>query len=350
MSSGLQKVKDPAPDLKFFVQTAFKSFLFTLIWIPIYVTRCVLVKFMETFKPNYGKILDHQDSTLEEDYCSEPPKNSLVFTMVLDGQLSLLELKRLFRENVLEAKIQNKKTGRDELRYREFKQYQADFAAYKFWKDDPAFSLENHIREKSYNSSFKSYSRIHQDFINKTYPERRSPWEIVMVTQYLNNPNKTLLILRNHHSLGDTKAMLKVIVEGLGEKELKMPPAQYVTTSLVDKLQYYLLLPFYFVYVQVLGHFVELKADNNPWKWREEEEPLLNVCISKKVAMSEVKSIAKKHQVTTSAVIMAAVAGGVAKCDSKQTKKGIPCQWVLPKPNHPDKLANHRYALNLLPN
>lgn len=342
MSSNLQKARTPAPDLKFFVHTAIKVFLFTLVWIPIYLTRCVLIKVVQKVKPNYGKILDHDGAAMSENYCSGPPKNSLVFTMVLDGHLSLQVLKQLFRDNILNAKIHNKISNQDELRYPEFTQYQVDLAGYTFWKDDPAFNIDNHIIEKSYNGNFKSSRmRIHQYFTNKSFPERRSPWEILMVSEYLNNPDKTLIILRNHHTLGDTKSILKVIVEGLGEKKLKLPPVQYLNTSYLDKIQYYVLLPFYFVYVQVLGHFVALKGDTNPWKFREEEEPLLNVCISKRVPMSEVKAIAKKHRITTSAVIMAAVAGGVAKSDSRQTRIGIPCQWVLPRQNHPDKLTSN---------
>lgn len=328
--------------LRIFAITAAKSFIFTSIWIPVYTLRCLLVYIVANCKPSFGKILDHCDSTLEEPYSTEPPKNSLSFTLILDAPLRLDELRTLFIQNVLEAKIQDKK-GNEVLRYREYTQYQTDLAGYKFWKDDHTFSINNHITEQPYSAAkFKSIPKLHTEIINKLYPKKRSPWDMILVNNYKNDSNKTLLIYRSHHTLGDTKSVLKVLVENLGRKELAMPNAQYQSHSILDQIYYYALLPFYFVYSQVYLHYVNQKGESCPWKYKREDETLLNVGISKPISMVDIKMIAKKNNVTTSAVIMAAMAGGVGKSDSRLTRKGIPSQWVLPKPGHPDTLTNYR--------
>ncbi|ODN04475.1 hypothetical protein Ocin01_02198 [Orchesella cincta] len=335
---------EPHSPYKTFVQLAVKSFFYTILWIPVYGVRCFIVKFVGKYLKSYGKILDHCDSTVEEDYTELPPKNSLVFTIVVEGDLTASQLKPLFTRNVLEARISSKdKTkSEDELRYPEFKQYQIDFAGFQFWRNDPTFNIDHHITEQTYRNN-SSLRKIHQEMINKLFAKKRSPWEIVVYRNY-ENANKTLLVYRVHHTHGDTISQLKVLVESLGEKELQLPNVQYKEKNPLEKFFYYALMPFYFVFVQVRNDYVESGTQDSPWRFKLEQETLLNISISQKLSMADIKLVAKKNGVTTSAVIMSVIAGAVGKSDVRLKLRGIPCQYVLPKADHPPRLANHSYS------
>ncbi|CAL8139726.1 unnamed protein product [Orchesella dallaii] len=327
-----------------FLQLALKSFIYTTLWLPVYGVRCFIVKFVGKYLHSYGKILDHCDSPLEEDYTQSPPKNSLVFTIVVDNDLTVSQLKPLFTKNVLEARISSKDTTKseDELRYPEFKQYQVDFAGFQFWRNDPTFNIDHHITEQTYRNN-SSLTKIHNEMINKLFEKKRSPWEIVVYRNY-ENSNKTLLVYRVHHTHGDTISQLKVLVESLGEKVLKLPNVQYKEKTPLEKIIYYVLMPFYFVFVQVRNDYVESGTQDSPWRFKAEQEPSLNISISQKLSMADIKHVAKKNGVTSSAVIMSVIAGAVGKSDVRLQLRGIPCQYVLPKANHPTKLANHSYS------
>lgn len=320
-----------------------KSILITVLSIPVLIYRVLLQHYVRLWMPNYGRILGQFDATMMEDYCHKSPEMPMVFTLVLDGSLELPLLQQLFIRNVLEAKLCNKSSGNEDVpRYPELKQFQADFGGYTFWKDDPSFHIGNHICEQRYaESKHASITAIHQEELNKLFKLGRSPWEATLVQNFRNEVNKTLLIFRSHHTLGDTKSILKILVECLGQKKLQLPRVEYLNTSLLHTIRYYALLPFYFVYVQVLGHYVAQREASHPWKLQCGQADLLNVAISEKVEMSRVKQIAKKHGVATSAVLMAAIAGALQKSEGGLAE-GLACQYILPKANHPSTLANHK--------
>lgn len=322
-----------------------KCAFWTAVWIPIYIYRWILTQYIKLFKSSYGEMLDPFDSALEENYSETKPKSTLVFSFVLEGAIELQHLRNLFVQNILQAKISDKKDHNEHLRYPELQQYQVDFGGYRFWKDDLSFNIANHISELMYSHDSNFLTKVHQELVNKLFPKDRSPWEVILVKNYENNENRNVLFCRFHHTLGDTKCFLKMFVECLGQKQLSQPNVKYLNISLLDQIAYYLLLPFYVVYVQVQGKFIAQKARDCPWKYTgsdEQDTSSLNVGISEKVSLKQVKSIAKRNNVTTSAVIMAAIAGGIEKCDTRLAGNAVACKWVLPKANHPDILANHK--------
>lgn len=325
---------------------ASKCLVLTLLWIPIYIYRCLLIQYVKLFKPSFGQILSSCDSAFEENYSESKPSNTLIFSFVLEGPIELKNLRTLFQQNILEAQIPSLKKDKDQLRYPTLKQYQVNFGGYRFWKDDSTFNIAGHITERMYIHDSNYLTKLHQELMNKLFPKNKSPWELLLIKNYQDNPDKCVLISRSHHTLGDTKSMLKMFFECLAKKELPQPPIQYPNTSLLDNITYYALLPFYIVYTQVQGIFIIQQTKNCPLKYfgsGDDPKNSSNVGISKKISLEQIKSIAKRKNVTTSAVIMAAVSGGITKCDNRLSGKPTPCKWVLPKANHPQILACHRY-------
>jgi len=75
-----------------------------MIWIPFFF-HCLFVKlYVKLFKKSYGNILNPMGSSVKNNF-EVPNSNGVLFTLTLDGEITLDAVKILFENNVIDAKI-----------------------------------------------------------------------------------------------------------------------------------------------------------------------------------------------------------------------------------------------------
>ncbi len=91
------------------------------------------------------------------------------------------------------------------------------------------------------------------------------------------------------------------------------------------------------------------KSFQHPWKFKggsEKSNVETNktvISFSSKIVLSDLKEIAIKNNVTTSAVAMSIIAGAIMKVIGTDWDTKVATGYPLPKPNHPECLTNHMY-------
>lgn len=313
--------------------------------------------FASFFFPSYGKFINYFDAWMEEDFVDSIPRNSVVTTLTLQGDMSVEELRSIFHKNVLEIRS---KINPRKIRYPELRQYLTTFLGFRIWKCDPSFLIENHIVEKL-DPWDGNLNGIHQEQLNKPYNKERSPWEIILIRnvnlsdddeQENNNEigsivPKSVLVCRVHHVLADGKSLLKLFVECLGRKQLKTASPQSSPETLWDKVLFFMLFPLN--YVQQIGKLFLLlpRSHRHPWKvqgFNNDKDVKTVVAFSSKLLMSDIKQVAKRNGVTSSAVMMNIVTGGIRRCSSLDGwDREVAIGYPFPKPDHPEGLTNHVY-------
>ncbi len=156
-----------------------------------------------------------------------------------------------------------------------------------------------------------------------------------------------MLVCRVHHVLADGKSLLKLFVECLGSKKLKTASPQSIPETLWDKVQFCMLFPLN--YLAQMGKLFLLlpRSHRHPWKvqgFQNDKDVKTVVAFSPKLQMSDIKQVAKRNGVTSSAVMMNIVTGGIRRCSSLDSwDREVAIGYPFPKPNHPEGLTNHVY-------
>lgn len=317
------------------------ALLSVVIYLLVYLVCCLF--------PNYGKIINYFDAWLDEDFINVVPQNSTVISLLLKGDLSSVQLKSILTENVLNAPS---KVNHKELRYPELKQYLSKFVCFRIWKRDPNFLIENHILEKTWDGS--DVGDIHQEYQNKIYKKRSSPWEMVLFRNVKfkedkESSQKSLLIFRVHHAMADGKSLMQLVVECFGNKQMKTASAQSLQETQLNRFRFILNFPWNITCEIYTIASLLFSSFNHPWKLNSSfrrsdfETDKIVVTFSPKIQMSDIKQIAKQNEVKTSAVGMSIVAGAIRKFCGDKWDKEMAIGYPLPRPNHPDGLTNHLY-------
>ncbi|CAL8085864.1 unnamed protein product [Orchesella dallaii] len=339
-------------------------FIQPVFFLPIFLYKCIVV-FLSRRNPKLGKVLTPKDSCLaNEDFTRFPPKVSVVSTMLLDGDLSLQEFQSAFVQHVINACIpsssssklayfREQSTGYCQTRYPELMQYQSDFMGHKFWKDDADFSLSNHIRAIDHSKN-PNLDLIHEEMLNKPFNIKRSPWEIVLIRNYYNMSEEiedtlksqlqTLVVARFHHSMVDAKSILKLFVECLGQQSLTISKPQEMNKSLYGNIFSTLIFPMIYLCQNVkLFMIVCFGSGLHPWRTpiMGGDNNKLLIRFSQNMPLKEIKDVAKRNNISTSAVLISMITGAIYNLDSELRTKTVLAGYILPLENHPPTLCNH---------
>ncbi|CAL8139702.1 unnamed protein product [Orchesella dallaii] len=319
------------------------SYLQPVLWLPSYILRGFAL-LIASWTSKLGNILNPISTLLaDEDYDKYPPKNSLIGTVTVDGDVSLEEFQDLFKRTVLEATIPTNpilswKQPHDQTRYPEFQQYQINFLGFKFWKDDPNFQIENHIVEKVLTNEPSSLQNVHKEMHNKLFVSKRSPWEVILIKNYRSVEDglgeheeqalrKTVIVARFHHSMADAKSILKVFVIGLGQRPLCLAKPQLnINSNILSELLFYLRFPFVY-YLSVISGGLYKAYQSSFHAWRVNmfgANPRQVIGMSSKLSLHDIKQVAKRNNVTTSAVVLSLMTGAMCNIDAKFREK-----WVI---------------------
>jgi hypothetical protein len=329
---------------------------------PILVFRKI-VSILAKFRPQLGKILTHQSAVLGyDDNLYKHSESFTVLVITLENNLPLDDLKSVFLNNVLHARLSN-----GEYRYPELKQHYTSWMGFTFWKNYEQFDINNHIHlyENANNGSRtndEDLQRIRQTLLTAPFKENTSPWEVLLVHNYY--PSDPILIaksaqplsvifLKLHHGLADgfsiQKLSLLLMSDELTAKEQKVdarsPPSRRVPrfnclTNALTAITYPLKCIYEFSFM-----IIRLMSTKGPWHGSggSIKTPLLTA-VSNIISVQRIKNIKTELNASFSTVLIFVCTSAMEQI---MLKKGVKLPKLLPSvvpvplPGHPDKLRNH---------
>ncbi|CAL8129167.1 unnamed protein product [Orchesella dallaii] len=304
--------------------------LILLLSLPFSFYRWFVIQFVFFFRKDLGKILSPCDLVCDNDQegivisCSNPiPKNSILFTLVLDGILKLSDLQFIFKKNVIDIK-----------KYPQLKQYPTNFMGYRFWKQDDNFNIENHVVQEKVEGSL---SNLHENLLNRPFLPKRSPWELVLIQNQ--EKKQTILGFRISHTMSDVKSAMKLLCNHLGQQPFKQEAVgNEKTVSLLHEI--FKIIPnlISFMNTVIRGRF-------HPWKnFNFDEKISYSVAFSPSISLPDIKVISKKNNASGSSVIMASITGAIHNLQEEALQCKTLCWYPLLRENHPDtEMKNHFY-------
>lgn len=356
-----------------FLQTAlgFIVLQFVLIYFviisPIIIYRYILTKWIAPYyilDYNLGSAVTPNVQALatefHKNFAHVPSRCPIVVNVIVPGIVTKEEMAESLTKGWLQRKSEIK-GEEDKLQYPEFQQYIENWMGYMFFKNDTSFSLDNHlfahtIRENATEMECeKTLCNCVETLLNKTFPAKRSPWELHMFQGYKNSKlgqgNMTLFVFRFHHAMVDGFSIMYAFIEGLAGGKLpdvKIATPNEVKSSGMNKWVY---VPLRMIHD--LGYFATLTWEQfrvghqNPLNVPDEKKKWKQLYArSELISIQKIKRIKNELGVSFTTVLLSSLAAGVAqsfkkKGDQENIPNSFPVATLIPLPNHPNKLRNH---------
>jgi hypothetical protein len=321
--------------LGLFTLIALTIFVFIPIALPLLLLWGIAILTAKC-KPSLGRPLSPQSVFFAVEDLYVKPGHTLTFAFGFDGKVSKSQVEGRYKEMM-------------EKQFPELKQYLSRWMGFYFWAKDPNFSLDDHLSCCDDEvKTIEEWDRRRSAMVEKPFKEGKSLWEIVLYTNCSfknSNGMKAACILRIHHSLVDGYSLLKVINSMTDDKNLfeGLPKPNVAKRILVGWTLFLLRLcirgP-----IDVLRAIRDANGDKNDWRIQQERMQQVGYRAEREVPLSVVKEIGMKHNVRTTAVIFAALTGGIRKymeVSGSKLQNGFTVLCILPLPSHPDHLTNH---------
>ena len=317
--------------------------------------RLTAILLAKKFRPDLLHIFGGKGALLSMEPIYSRPVCNIVLHLVIQGSIPIETWRERFQERILDCV--NPKTG--EQMYPGFKQYWTHFMGFMFWKRELNFSLEKHIRSYDYTEpelqlpgsecTESDLMRITGALIAQPWREGQSPWEILLVPNYVSSkqPGKSqcVLVFRIHHALADGYSIDKVIRrladESIEDCGGRIKP-NFPKLSLWQQLELAIRLPY--DAVQLLLNSYD---GPNCWHFLEDNTKLsrkYDVFYSDEITVEDVKKVRRTFGVPYNAVVSALTCAGIRglmKEADQEVPKSMSVCTPFPLKNHPDGLVNH---------
>jgi hypothetical protein len=309
-------------------------FVFLPILLPLlllWVVAILTAKFM----PSLGRPLSPQSAIFARDDLYGKPGHSLALSVGYNGNLSKSQVEKRFKE-VIEAD-----------QFPELKQYLSRWMGFYFWEQDKNFSLEEHLTYcEDEIKTFEELDEKRCALVDKPFVMGKSLWEAVFYPncKIEGSSIKTISIIRIHHTMADGYSILKIANAMTDDKNL----FQYLAVPKSPKRGFIARIWFVFRLfvrgpVDVVRAIRESGKEQNEWKASQNRMLGYGHRATSDVPLAKVVEIGTKHGVRTTAVLFAALAGGVRKhmelCGT-EIPESFTLMYFLPLPSHPDYLTN----------
>ena len=296
-----------------------------------------------------------RSSILAIDDVHGKPECNVAIWFVLKGDVTVKEFQTLFAEKVLQLR----NTSDGSLAYPEFQQYYTHSLGFLFWKWDENFNISNHIKLcqefKDRSPTEDDVRKYNEKLMSRPWETNQSPWRFLIVPNYqrrkldtaVDHKPRTLILFHLHHGMGDGYSFLKMILGHLngGESVQKFAKPKLVLPKrgILTHCKNVLCLP-----VKVLYEFSKQAISFDINEWHLSPSVLTRkyrVAKTGEIPVSFIKEIKNMYNVSFTAVLFAAVTGGIRKHflnERIQLPDSMHVFVPMPYPNHPDnKLRNH---------
>jgi len=335
--------------------------LVIFLFVPCFIYRKLVSLLAIVLKPRLGKMLCARSALAAIDELYTQPKCTLLGVAVVEGDVDVERLRSDFQRRVISAK-----NSKGEIMYPEFQQYFSRWGGFLFWKWEKDFKIEDHVKvyEPSVSTEMGEMDvvNLRVQLIAKPYEKGISPWEFIVVKNYkpfnplmidydnnrknIDSPKtpKSVLILRIHHGVTDGYSLLKLFLNTMQSEELtleKIPQPKFQSRNVLRNILYCtwatLCVPYY-----VTKQLLTTRDDNY---FHPSGVELKRKCFAAGTTMSVavVREVREKFNVTFSAVLMNAVAGGIRRylmTNGIEIPEKMHVTTPLPWPGHPVKLRN----------
>jgi hypothetical protein len=122
----------------------------------------------------------------------------------LSGSVNLVRFRENFAEKVLRVR-----NGDGRLRYARLQQHVTFWLGYAFFEWDKTFDISLHIRVLEANVTERTVNAFVSSRFNEPFQKESSKWEMILVPNYTNE-DRTLLLFRFCHSIGDGFSIMKL--------------------------------------------------------------------------------------------------------------------------------------------
>jgi hypothetical protein len=262
------------------------------------------------------------------------PGMALTVTLGYDGPLNKSQVEKRYKDTM-------------ESQFPELKQFLSWWMGFYFWEQDPNFSFDDHFTycEEEIKCMEDLDERRHA-MSGKPFRKRKPLWNVVVFPncKIEGSDVKTATILRIHHTMADGYSILQLTNALTDNKNLfeNMPkpnvPNRDVFGLVWITLRLCLRGP-----IDVLIASWKSFMETNEWRNTSNKMKGEGHLAAVDVPLSYVKEIGTKHGVRTTAVIFAALAGGIRRymeISGTQIPKRFTVISPLPLPNHPNYLTN----------
>ena len=196
----------------------------------LYTYRQSVVWAAQTWRKDLLEILKFHDMVFALDKFYVRPYGSNAKMFILEGKVTLEEIKRMFVERVLNKQITvvdscEQKVKR--LKFQRLQQIPCRFGMFYFWKNVVNLNVDLHFRELgNLGGSGKepcvtrfSVCEYLSELMTKPYPAGSALWEVVLVSNF-EEKDKSAVILRLHHILADGYTFNNIVDEMIGQQSL----------------------------------------------------------------------------------------------------------------------------------
>jgi hypothetical protein len=316
-------------------------FFYIPIVLPLFIWWGFAILTAKCLKPALGRPLSPQSAIFARDNLYVQPGQTVTLAFGYDGQITKSQIEKRYKEIL-------------ENQFPELKQYLSRWMGFFFWADDTNFCLDNHISTcEEEIQTIEELDERRYAMANKPFKEGKALFELVLFvnckfdegTSKANGGMKAACILRAHHCLIDGYSLLKVINAMTDDKNVfddlskpNLPKRSWIGWAWF-LLRFCVRAP-----LDVLVASKEANKYQNDWNIPQGNIQGKGFRAATVMSLSKVKEIGVKHRVRTSAVIFAALTGGIRKAmEMKGSKipKGLTTICPLPLPSHPDHLTNY---------
>ncbi|CAG7732328.1 unnamed protein product [Allacma fusca] len=280
------------------VPLIFWKFLVTLV--------CNLVSGGECREP-----LSFFDTVFAVDNFYTRPHASTLKCFILDGHLSLSDIRELFCNKILYKRISHGSEAKDRWQFQRLHQVPRRFGWFYFWTEVPV-NVDLHVKEA-----------ILTDDMNKN-----------------GCGQKSVVILRVHHVIADGYS-LNSIVDEMISKESRYLVKEQEELSLKQKLYFFWTAPAW-----IVNFFLEEMFAKNPINHRKEDTT--GVLAITSIPLEVIKSIRRKTNCHFATIGLSLLGGALRRLflETRQDINEIPdflkIMHLLPRPDHPfDRMCNH---------
>lgn len=253
------------------------------------------------------------------------------------------------------------------LHYPELQQYFTVFLGYLCLKKDPKFDTRNHV--KFYNEGFREkpvtregLRRIWEGMMTKPFGKNRSPWELLVIDNYIPDENELetwsknnririggdggsgdhywIAMFRMHHALGDGFSIQQLLGFMTDQQYTPVMPVRMTPFQKLVLNARALFLGPYDMMVKMLETWEGFHALHRPYK---EHSGDYYVIESKLFTTERVKQLKRKFGVPFTVILVSLISGGFRKFLIKHGKPlpekmgaAVPIATV----DHSDKFTN----------
>jgi hypothetical protein len=291
------------------------------------------------FVPSLGRPLSPQSVIFARDDFYGKPGHTINMAIGFDGKFG--DISKNLAEKLYKDRV--------EAQFPELKQYLSRWMGFYFWKQDPHFSIDEHVTVSDIEiKSLEELDEKRYTMAVKPFIREKSLWEAVLYTNcnIEGNNIKTAAVLRIHHAMADGYSLLKIANALTDDKNVfeNLPKPNITKLSALGMVWLVLKLclraPIDVLSVVLSSLFME----QHEWKIPQDNMKGEGHRAIKDMPLAEIREIGIKHGVRTTAVLFAALTGGIKKymeVNGTTIPKRFTVMCPFPLPSHPDHLTNH---------